>query len=186
MIDENIINELKVGNTKVFESVVDKYKGIVFSIAFKYTNDYNESQDLAQEIFLKIYKNIKSFKGECKFSTWITKISINACLDYKRKNKVKKINLYNDYIDNNDNIQETPEEVIIMSEKQKIIHKLIYELPDIYKNVIIMYHFNEMPYKEICKTLKIPQKTVETRLYRARKILKEKLKNTYGGELSEL
>lgn len=183
MIDENIIYELKVGNTKVFESVVDKYKGIIFSIAYKYTNDYNESQDLAQEIFLKIYKNIKSFKGECKFSTWITKISINTCLDYKRKDKVKKINLFNDY---NREIINTPEEEIMISEKQKTIHKLIYELPDIYKNVIIMYHFNEMPYKEICKALNIPQKTVETRLYRARKILKEKLNTTYGGELSEL
>ncbi len=178
-----MIKKLQQGNKKVFSTLVDDYKNKIFSMAYKFTNDYCEAQDLAQEIFLKIYKEVSSFNGDSKLSTWIYKVSINTCLDWKRKNARENVidftsisrdvdcNILN-YIHSD---EELPEDKIIKDEKQKEIHSIIFDMSDIYKSIIIMYHFNNMSYEEIANTLNISKKTVETRLYRARKILKTKL-----------
>lgn len=159
-------------------------------MAYKFTNDYNEAQDLSQEIFLKIYKEIGSFRFESKLSTWIYRVSMNTCLDWKRKNSKIK-NLSTNIVNHEDEIVEIelkdesslPEDIYIQSESQREIHQLVLGLPDIYKTVIIMYHFNNMSYEEISKTLSLSERTVETRLYRARRLLKEeftKLKDRSG------
>ncbi|MTI49499.1 RNA polymerase sigma factor [Sporosalibacterium faouarense] len=184
MNEEHIIAELKKQNKQVFAQLVDMYKNRIFSMAYKYTNDYIESQDLAQEIFLKVYKEIKGFKGNSKLSTWIYRVGVNTCLDWKRKKsktKLTSFDVLDEYLDRMqiEELRDTdkePERKVIDLEKHKEIHKTIYEMSDIYKNVVIMYHFNDMSYEEIAEALDIPKKTVETRLYRARKILKNQLK----------
>lgn len=184
MSEEQIIRELKKSNTKVFSQLVDLYKNRIFSMAYKYTNDYNEAQDLAQEVFIKVYKQIHGFKGNSKLSTWIFRISVNTCLDWKRKNSRVKLTsfeaidpLHNCIYTNNVNDNEIPEDKVINIENHKEIHKMIHNMPDIYKNVIIMYHFNDMSYEQISEALNVPKKTVETRLYRARRALKNQLYN---------
>ena len=183
MNEDQIVSELKKGNTSIFVNIVDLFKNRVFGMTYKFTNDYDESQDLSQEIFLKIYKEIGNFRFESKLSTWIYRISLNACLDWKRKNcKVTNINISSigseEKNDSSFEIRDNnplPEDMIITNESQKEIHELVYNLPDKYKSVIIMYHFNSMSYQEIAFALEIPERTVETRLYRARRILKEEI-----------
>ena len=77
-----------------------------------------------------------------------------------------------------------PDEIILEDEKQRQIHELIYELSDKYKTVLIMYHFNDMSYQDISKALNLPERTVETRLYRARRMLKDKLTKTMSKEVN--
>lgn len=181
--EEQIVSELKNGNKAVFVHIVDLFKNKVFGMTYKFTNNYDESQDLSQEIFLKIYKEIDKFRFESKLSTWVYRISLNACLDWKRKNcKIVNINISSIGSDSkNDSSFEIrdngplPEDMIITNENQREIHELVYKLPDNYKSVIIMYHFNNMSYQEIALALNIPERTVETRLYRARRILKEEV-----------
>ncbi len=182
MNEERIVCELKNGNYTVFKEIIDLFKNRVFGMAYKFTNDYDEAQDLSQEIFLKIYKEIGGFRFESKLSTWIYRISINTCLDWKRKNsKVKMLstNVLNDDDETIDiDIKDDgllPDELFIRSESQREVHELVYELPDKYKSVIIMYHFNNMSYQDISTALDIPERTVETRLYRARRLLKDEL-----------
>ncbi|SCG82653.1 RNA polymerase sigma factor sigW Sigma-W factor [Proteiniborus sp. DW1] len=190
MNEERIVCELKAGNYTVFKEIVDLFKNRVFGMAYKFTNSYEEAQDLSQEIFLKIYKEIGSFRFESKLSTWIYRISINTCLDWKRKNSKIKI-LSTSIINDDDETVELdikddkplPDEVFIQSESQREVHELVYGLPDKYKTVIIMYHFNNMSYQDISIALNIPERTVETRLYRARRLLKDELTklNERGG-----
>lgn len=189
-MDENdIIIKVQRGNTEAFSSIVDLYKNRVFACAYKFTNDYSEAQDLSQEIFIKIFNNISSFRFESSLSTWIYKIATNKCIDYKRKKKIK-ISSFNEAYNKESSPDiklsskdRSPEEIVISDEKQREVHKAIYDLPEIYKTVIIMYHFNELSYREISKILKVPEKTVETRLYRARQLLKKKFSNkSSGGE----
>lgn len=182
MNEERIICELKAGNYTVFTEIIELFKNRIFGMAYKFTNDYNEAQDLSQDIFLKIYKEISSFRFESKLSTWIYRVAMNTCLDWKRKNiKIKNLstNITNDEneiieVDIKDE-SPLPDEICIQSESQREIHKLISDLPDIYKTVIIMYHFNNMSYEEISTALGLPERTVETRLYRARRLLREEL-----------
>lgn len=181
--EEKIVKQMKNGNYKNYDKIVNSYKNRVFGMAYKFTGDYDESQDLAQEVFLKIYRQIKNFREESKLSTWIYRISVNTCLDWKKKKeKIKSINFSS--MVNEENKDQTidlkdesmsPDQLILQDESQKLIHKLIYELSDKYKTVLVMYHFNEMSYQEISKALDIPERTVETRLYRARRMLKEKI-----------
>jgi len=180
--EERIVCELKAGNYTVFREIVELFKNRIFGMTYKFTNNYEEAQDLSQEIFLKIYKEIGRFRFECKLSTWIYRISINTCLDWKRKNNKVKIfstSMINDdeetvEFDIKDN-NPLPDEVFIRSESQREVHEIIYGLPDKYKTVIIMYHFNNMSYQEISAALNIPERTVETRLYRARRLLRDQL-----------
>lgn len=182
MNEERIVCELKAGNYTVFKEIVELFKNRVFGMAYKFTNNYEEAQDLSQEIFLKIYKEIGGFRFESKLSTWIYRISINTCLDWKRKNSKVKI-LSTSIINNDDEAVELdikddnplPDEAFIQSENQREVHELVYKLPDKYKTVIIMYHFNNMSYQDISTALNIPERTVETRLYRARRLLKDEL-----------
>lgn len=190
MNENDIIREIKGGNTEIFSKLVDIYKNRIFALSYKFTNDYNETQDLSQEILIKIFKNISKFRFEASPSTWIYKIATNICIDYNRKKKRQSLKL-NQGLDFEDSVERkfnstdnSPEDIVISDEKQREVHKVIYNLPDIYKTVIIMYHFNELSYKEISKTLDISEKTVETRLYRARRMLKDKLlEKSIGGEV---
>ncbi len=182
MNEERIVCELKNGNYTVFKEIIDLFKNRVFGMAYKFTNNYDEAQDLSQEIFLKIYKEIGGFRFESKLSTWIYRISINTCLDWKRKNSKVKILSTNVLNDDDETIDidikddgPLPDELFIRSESQREVHELIYGLPDKYKAVIIMYHFNNMSYQDISTALDIPERTVETRLYRARRLLKDEL-----------
>lgn len=182
MNEERIVCELKAGNYSIFKEIIELFKNRVYGMAYKFTNNYDEAQDLSQEIFLKIYKEIGGFRFESKLSTWIYRISINTCLDWKRKNNKVKI-LSTSILNDNDEIVDVeikddkplPEEAIIRSENQEEVHELVYRLPDKYKTVIIMYHFNNMSYQDISTALNIPERTVETRLYRARRLLKDEL-----------
>ena len=182
MNEERIVCELKAGNYTVFREIVELFKNRVYGMAYKFTNNYDEAQDLSQEIFLKIYKEIGSFRFESKLSTWIYRISINTCLDWKRKNNKVKI-LSTSIINDDDETIELdikddnplPDEAFIQSENQREVHELVYGLPDKYKTVIIMYHFNNMSYQDISLALNIPERTVETRLYRARRLMKDEL-----------
>lgn len=190
--EEKIIKQLKNGDFSNYDKIVDSYKNRVFGMAYKFTNDYDETQDLAQEVFLKIYRQIKNFRGDSKLSTWIYRISVNTCLDWKKKKqRIKSINFSN--MVNEENKDQTidikddspmPDEIILQDEDQKIVHDLIYQLSDKYKTVLIMYHFNEMSYEDIANSLNIPQRTVETRLYRARRMLKDKISKMSSQEVS--
>ena len=190
--EEKIIKQLKNGDFSNYDKIVDSYKNRVFGMAYKFTNDYDETQDLAQEVFLKIYRQIKNFRGDSKLSTWIYRISVNTCLDWKKKKmRIKSINFSN--MVNEENKDQTigikddsplPDEIILQDEDQRIVHDLIYELSDKYKTVLIMYHFNEMSYEDIAKALNVPQRTVETRLYRARRMLKDKISKISAQEVN--
>lgn len=190
MNEERIVCELKAGNYTVFKEIVELFKNRVFGMAYKFTNNYEEAQDLSQEIFLKIYKEIGGFRFESKLSTWIYRISVNTCLDWKRKNSKIKILSTNIINDDDESIEldikdhnPLPDEAFIQSENQREVHELVYGLPDKYKTVIIMYHFNNMSYQDISTALNIPERTVETRLYRARRLLRDELTklNERGG-----
>lgn len=188
MKEEEIIRELKKGNNEIFQLIVEEYKNRVFSCAYKFTRNYTEAQDLSQEIFLKIYSNIQNFNFKSKLSTWVYRVATNHCIDWKRKNKKIITVKFDEEIDpSKDNNSFTPEKKMIKKEKKKSISDCLQKMPKIYKECIIMYHFNDMSYKEISKLLKVPEKTIETRLYRGRRLLKKHLKESLnGGALDEL
>jgi RNA polymerase sigma-70 factor (ECF subfamily) len=188
-LDENYIEQLKRQDQIAFRQLVTEYQSYFLTMAYKFTNNYSDAEDLSQEIFIKVYNSLPRFKGHSKLSTWLYKIAMNTCLDWKRKTKINLhsiIHVLDKSVEDMRN-KHTTEEIIVYKENQQIIHKAVFGLKDKYKSIVILYHFNQLSYKEISYIMDIPIKTVETRLYRARKQIKDKLiEQGIGGEIIEI
>jgi len=190
--DEDIIRLILKGNSDLYAELIDRYSGKVYSTAYSYTQNQEEARDLVQEILIKAYNSLQGFKAEAKFSTWLYRIAVNSCIDWSRKRKSKVIMTALSFEDTNifDNITsdtEGPEEIVLQQEHKEAVRNAVSSLPEIYKTVLILYYFEELQVQEICNILDSPRKTIETRLYRAKKVLKSMLtQELSGGELYEL
>lgn len=182
--DEDVIKLVLNGQIDAYSILIDRYKNMIFDMCHKYTYDYNEAQDLSQEIFLKTYRKLDSFKRASKFSTWLYRIAVNICIDWTRGSKKhKSVVLMGDeeYMEKIPSAGPMPEDIAAEDEKREFVKKTVMGLPEKYRTVIILYNYQNLSVSEISGVLKVPLKTVETRLYRAKKLLKDKLLKPYGG-----
>jgi RNA polymerase sigma-70 factor (ECF subfamily) len=192
--DEELISYIVKGKTELYSEIVDRYQSKVFSTAYNYTHDYEEARDLTQEIFIKLYNNLSNYKNKDSFSTWLYRIAVNRCIDWTRKKKLQTISAFYDDGDEEVNIYDTiadsgggPEDTLVNEENRVFIRKAVEELPEIYKTVIILYYFEDFSPQEISEITDIPRRTIETRLYRGRNLLKLRLEELVcGGERNVL
>ncbi|GAB4177378.1 MAG: sigma-70 family RNA polymerase sigma factor [Calditrichia bacterium] len=182
--DLKIVERILKGDEKAYNELVEKYSGLIFSIVYKLIGNKADAEDLAQEIWLKIYKGLGSYNGEFALTTWIMKIASNHTIDFLRKKKLKTTSIHGeDSKDQNQRIPQfesktfTPEEDLLQTERIKMIEKAIDDLPEKYKQIIILRHREEKDYNEIAEIMNIPLGTVKARLFRAREILNQKLKD---------
>lgn len=147
------------------------YKKLVYNLCFRMLNDRNDAEDGAQEAFIKIYRGIKTYNGQSKFSTWALKITSNVCIDIIRKRKVQTVPI-EDYEISDD---ASPEKHYMAYETRECVEKAVKSLPEKYRIMIIYYHFMNLSYQEITNILNEPMTIVKNRLYRARLMLKERL-----------
>lgn len=157
----------------------ERYNGLIASIIRQNYRESDIVEDLLQEVFLKAFKNLKRYRGESSFPTWLAKIARNQCIDYRRslaaKNRKKE-----DSMDDEENSRVTnlpdegetanPENEILKEESKKIVRDAIQELPEEHRNAIIL-EMEGHSYQEISMILGIPINTVGTRIYHAKKKL---------------
>lgn len=194
MRDEEIVSYIIKGRTDLFSVIVDRYQSKVYSTAFHYTHDQEDARDLTQEIFIKLYNNLQSYKSKASFSTWLYRIAVNRCIDWTRKKKLHTVSAIYDSSDEEIDIYEVmadsgggPEEALIKQENKDYIIKVVEDLPEIYKTVIILYYFQDFSPREISDITDIPKRTIETRLYRGKNLLKLRLEELVcGGEKNAL
>lgn len=176
--EEAIIKSILNGNVNEFEQLVKKYETFVFAICMNIIKDPLEAESIAQETFLQVFKSLKNYelKG---FKTWISRIATNKAIDYKRKLKQKNTQgvIYLDEvmmqnIEDEFNLQEH----FIKQEEKKRMQCLIKELPQKYSTVIYKYYNESKSYQEIALEEGISSRTVESRLYRAKQLIKDKWK----------
>jgi RNA polymerase sigma factor (sigma-70 family) len=171
--DAVIIQLCLDGNTEVFSILVTKYKRLIYGVAYQIIGNPDETNDLAQEAFLKIFKSLNQYNPKYQFSTWAVKITTNVCLDWKRKQKEQLFSLE----DHPEAISSahTPESEYLQKELTQKIKDSIDELPEKYQKVLILFHQAGLSYKELIEILGEPMTIIKNRLYRARLMLKEKL-----------
>jgi RNA polymerase sigma-70 factor (ECF subfamily) len=184
--DEEIVRVVLGGHVEAYSILVDRYKNLIFDLCYKYTYDYSESQDLSQEIFIKVFRKLYTYNGSSSFSTWLYRVGTNTCIDWTRKNKKSKDMVSIDEDECMDRLPSQnppPEDMVVDSERKEIVRNAVQELPEKYRTVIILYNFKGLSCSEIAEILGDPVKTIETRLYRAKKMLRESLlKPCHGGE----
>ncbi|MEA4848205.1 MAG: RNA polymerase sigma factor [Clostridiaceae bacterium] len=194
MRDEEVVLYIIKGETQLFSVIIDRYQAKVFSTALHYTHDHEDARDLTQEIFIKLYNNLQNYKGKASFSTWLYRIAVNRCIDWTRKKKLQTVSAIYDGSEEEIDIYETiadsswePEETLIKQENMNFMRKVVDDLPEIYKTVIILYYFEDFSPQEISNITGVPRRTIETRLYRGKNLLKLRLEELiYGGEKNVL
>lgn len=175
MQDYDIIKQCLDGNTNAFEELVERYQRLVYSMSLKYLKDTSLAEDTSQEVFIKAYTRLRSYNPEFKFSTWLSKITYNTCIDQMRRGKDKEvIHIQEDFeVEDSDY---SPEETVIVKERKRKLEALISGLEQKYKEPLMLFHTSGLRYEEISKLLKVPITIVKNRIFRARKMLKEALK----------
>lgn len=171
--DYELIKYCLSGNQDAFAELVSRYKNLVYSVILRMVNDHEEANDLAQEVFIKVYKNLDKYSPEYKFSTWIMRITTNLVIDFRRKKKQETISM--DDMEYEPASLETPEGSYIKKEQKNLVNLAIKSLPDMYRIPIVLYHQQGLSYQEIGDIIGEPLSKVKNRIFRGRKMLKENL-----------
>jgi len=183
MTDMQLIEACLAGNQDCFTELVTRYKNLVYSIILRMTKDNEEANDLAQDVFLKIYKNLRAYSPAFKFSTWVIRITTNHVIDQHRKKKQETVSLEDAAFDTGmADTEASPETIYLQREQTRRINKIIEDLPIMYKIPIVLYHQQGMSYQEISETINEPLSKVKNRIFRGRKLLKDSLVRTTAKE----
>lgn len=185
VIDSAVINRALSGDQDAYSMILDRYRGPLYHMLYKMVHNKEEAEDLVQEAFMKAFRALASFNEEYAFSTWLYKIAANNCIDFLRKKRLQTYSydkpleakdgeLRREYADED---KET-DKPLLDDEKTRMINAAIDELPPKYKLAIELRHRDEMSYEDIAEQLNIPLGTVKARIFRAREMLKRRLKGT--------
>ncbi|KQC00386.1 RNA polymerase sigma factor [Pedobacter sp. Hv1] len=175
--DRKIVMRLIMGDAKAFSVLVDRYQNLVFHVTKKIIPEQADAEDVCQEVFVKIHKNIGTFKYQSKLSTWIASIAYFTALNHLKKNKRYQNEDFTEDLLNIRTDQDDPEELLVKKSTTAYINKLIAQLPENYRVVLTLYHLEEFSIEEINETTGMPEGTIKNYLFRARKLLKDKVKH---------
>lgn len=167
MGEEELLERLKIADEEAFLELVNKYKQGLVSLCYSYTHDLYEAEDLSQEVFIAVYKNISSFRGDSSLKTYLYRIGVNKCLSYKRKRGLK------DFI--TDIFSGNESSVAIDLDEKSYIRQCIKDLSIDIRTPLVLYYYIGLNYSEIGKILDITERAVEGRIYRAKQKLKARM-----------
>jgi RNA polymerase sigma-70 factor (ECF subfamily) len=182
--DAALIERTRRGETEAFESLMAKYANLVGSIAYNIIGDVHVAGDITQETFFKVYRNLANLEDPRRFKGWLCSIVRTTCVDWLRKERVHPASLEKIAEDGVEPegefigavFKQTSTELEEL--REKILH-IVNGLPKIYQQIILLRHLRKMTYREMSDFLGLPIATIESRLYRARLMLKDKLMDLY-------
>lgn len=162
------------------KEIIAENRSRIKAIIRKLTGSYNE--DIEQEVYIKTWRNLENYKEEGKFTQWISALTANVCRDYfkSRQYKIGASQLSDEEALEAYSDSQSQEEALDAKQRQKVILKAVDALPRKLRQVVILFEFEEMSYEQIAKKTGLPEGTIKSRLFNARKILAEKLKNLKG------
>lgn len=175
MTDAEVIREILAGRRELFAVLVDRYKNLVHAVIRSFLTGA-DAEDAAQEVFIKAYRALDRYRAEASFSTWLYRIALNHLRDCGRRVVPSTVAL-----DGLDSISAAPEVACdplaeaIARERGLLVQSCLAELPEAYRLVIYLYYYHDLSYAEIAGRLGLTERGVETRLYRATKMLRDGL-----------
>lgn len=184
--DQLYIEKILKGDVNAFSFLVDNYKNMVFSLAFKMTKSREEAEEVSQDTFIKAYKNLSKFKGDSKFSTWLYRIAYHTSLDAIKKNK-NTPNTYdiNEVTFNQIKAVEHILEGIERKERAELMEVCLQKMADEERSIIWMFYYDELSLKEIIEVTGLQEANIKVKLHRARKKLLTIVKENIEPEIIE-
>jgi RNA polymerase sigma factor (sigma-70 family) len=186
--DQQLVAQVLGGNTAAFGQVVQRTEGLVTQLIFKMIRHPADRPDLAQEVYLKVFKNLAGFKFQAKLSTWVGQVTYNTCLHYLEKKQLVLLDPAEAAPDDASEdgrrappatSYDDPEAALFDQDLAGILGAAIEQLPPLYRTLISLYHQQELSYEEIAQITSLPDGTVKNYLFRARKQLKQHLLARY-------
>jgi RNA polymerase sigma factor (sigma-70 family) len=174
--EDIIIKKAVQGNEQAFRLLVERYQDFVIKVCFNVVKDSSHTENIAQEVFLQVFRALPTYQYK-GFKTWIGRIALNKAIDYQRKinaQKKREVALTEEFQNTLIDDGRNDIEGFWGGEDRKRLLSLCDNLPEIYRIIVSKYYIQEKCYSEIAKEENISVKTVESRLYRARKLLKER------------
>lgn len=179
--EKNLIRRLQQGDRRAFEELLDTYETRVYRLALRYVGSVPDAEDVTQEIFLGIHRNIGGFRGASSLSTWIYRVVVNHCLEFRRKRRLDSV----PYEEGTDlpstDWHDDPVQVATKQELSTQVEKALAKLSPLHRDVIVLHEMQGLTYQECAEALSIPIGTVKSRLSNAFVRLREQL----GGYLCE-
>lgn len=180
MDEQTLLNKLKKGDQSSFKELFDNYHAYIFNVCYRFVGDIHEAEDATQDVFIKIYRSIRKFRGDSSLSSWIYRIAVNTCLNLQRR---KKFNYYVslDFLmadkssDQPFDVDNIPDVQLERAEKERIVQEAIRSLPARQQTAIILQRYEELSYEEIAEVMQTSIPAVESLIHRAREKLSAKL-----------
>jgi len=174
-----LIERSRRGDAAAFDTLVRRYEKSLYNTAYRLTGSYDDASDLAQEAFVRAWNNLRSFRGDASFSTWLYRIVTNAFLDERKRRRARPQRSLEEALTADARQFEdpgpSPQDRVEERERRQILEQAIAGLPPPQRVLIVLYHTENRSYEEIAAILSLPMGTVKSRLNRARLALKNKL-----------
>lgn len=178
--DIELINKVKSGDETAFNELMRRHYRGVLNYIYRFTNNRETSEDLAQEVFLRVYRSVKRYKPDAKFSTWLYKIATNVCLteirSKGRENNVSLDELYQSTGEVQDQSGHSAYDIVFRKQVRELIFGALRSLPPRERMAIILCKYEELPYEEVAEIIGCTPGAVKAYVHRGRMKLIEKLK----------
>jgi RNA polymerase sigma-70 factor, ECF subfamily len=181
--DTQLVIASQQGDQEAFASLVQRHQRLVFNMALRMLQDYEEASEITQEAFLAAWMGLPSFRGEARFATWLYRIAYNCALkqlERRKRERLLLVAIEAKQIMEDVNKQKQAEDILELRARQAIIREQLEKLPTKYRIILTLRHIQEMTYEEMANILTLPIGTIKTHLFRARHLLKERLYNAYS------
>jgi RNA polymerase sigma factor (sigma-70 family) len=186
--EELVISRILKGEQSAFSILVKKYQDYVFTLVLRFTQNREDAEEIAQDVFIKAYRSLADFRGDSKFSTWLYTITRTTCLSYLRKKKLDTISLDNErtglQIGNRES--EFSANGIEQKSRHAMLNRAISMLSPDDSQVLNLFYKGDQSLDEIGKIMRLDPNTVKVKLYRARQRLKEKMEKYFSHEVREI
>lgn len=170
------LEQARKGDKEAFGNLIDAYQIPVYNLAYRMLNNSGEAEEAAQEAFIRAYTRLESYNPAHKFSTWMLSITSNYCIDLLRKRRAVLLSIDEPLGPHpalrSDRIKE-PEAQVTQNEQQEMVQALLADLPDDYRQAVVLRYWYELSYEEIAETMETTVSAIKSRLFRARKLLAE-------------
>ncbi len=181
-----LVKRICEGDYQAFSKIVDDYKDLVYTLAYRMLKNREEAEEVSQDSFIKVFNALGRFKGDSKISTWIYRIAYNTCLDRIKQNKRKKPHA------DIENLEEfafvemnTALDDLVAQERRMMIQQCLSKLPSKDAGILTLFYFEEKSLLEMEKILNIPASSIKVSLFRARKKMAKLMEANLKHEILE-
>ncbi|HEY3268132.1 MAG TPA: sigma-70 family RNA polymerase sigma factor [Armatimonadota bacterium] len=182
--DEELVADCLAGNNVAFEELMARYEDSLFRLAYYWTGNRDDAQDLCQDCFIHLYHVLPKYDRQYRFAVWMYKVCTNNCINWLKRHRrrppaMSLSSLLGEEVEIPDTLP-LPEQTLLASEDRKAVMDAVNALPPAYRMPIILKYLEDFSYKEIAQMLNISVKNVEIRLHRAKGMLQKTLRSGIG------